>query len=170
MAQDPFQSPPDPPKSYKYQKMTQQSLQKYFPSTIRPSILNTWSLVPECRRRRRTNSQIQKPFPPKATRDETLLQGKTSLSIIGLHTLQINENVWQFGVRAPILIIMLMDVRSVTGVRDYFLILVQNGGTHIFGQAIFRFWVNTFLEFGSTYVWALHSGGGDRLGPKQTPV
>ena len=112
--------------------MAQQSLQKYFPSTIRPSILNTWSLVPERRRRRRTNSQIQKPFPPKATRDETLLQGKTSLSIIGLHTLQINENVWQFGVRAPILIIMLMDVRSVMGDQgphfweNYFSILGQH--------------------------------------------
>ena len=127
-------------------------------------------MVPERRRRRRTNSQIQKPFPPKATRDETLLQGKTSLSIIALHALEINENVWQFGVRAPILIIMLMDVRSVRGVRDYFLILVQNGGTHIFGQTIFRFWVNIFVERGSTYVWAFHSGGGDRLGPKQTPV
>jgi len=99
-----------------------------------------------------------------------MLQGTPSLSIIGLHTLQINEHVWQFGVRAPILIIMLMDVRSVMGVRDYFLILVQNGGTHIFGQTIFQFWVNIFLEFGSTYVWAFHSGGGDRLGPKQTPV
>ena len=67
---------------------------------------------------------------------------------------------------------MLMDVRSVTGVGDYFLILlvVQNGGTHIFRQTIFQLWVNIFLEFGSTYVWAFHSGGGDRLGPKQTPV
>ena len=65
---------------------------------------------------------------------------------------------------------MLMDVRLVIGPGTIFSILVQNGGSHIFGQTIFQFWVNIFLEFGSTYVWAFHSGGGDRLGPKQTPV